>query len=131
MILPPLQGILDQDKFFIYAACDVVYFNEFGPTLINSVLRNTKFGIHLHLYNPTQKQIQYCRSIDRVSITYEYAPLELFEPASQRWTIPPTDPDLTIKYNRTVNAMKKGKDRSILERMQKTYFVFNLFDLLS
>ena len=51
MMLPPMQGILDQDNFFIYTAGDYEYFDEFGPTLINSVLRNTQFGIHLHLYN--------------------------------------------------------------------------------
>jgi hypothetical protein len=115
-------GNLDQNKFFIYAACDVAYFNEFGPTLINSVLQNTTVGIHLHLYNPTTDQIKYCRTLDRVSITYEYAPLELFETSAQQWATIPTDPTLEIKYRRTLNSMKKGKDSSILERMQKTYF---------
>ena len=122
MMMPPLQGILNQPNFFIYAACDYDYFEEFGPPLINSVLRNTKFGIHLHLYNPTPEQIKYCRSVDRVSITYEYAPLKLFETAGQRWVTPPVDPALLVKHKRTLTAMTKGQDSSIQQRMQRTYF---------
>ena len=122
MILPPLQGILNQKNFFIYAACDVEYFNEFGPVLINSVLRNTTFGIHLHLYNPTPEQIRYCRSIDRVSITYEYAPLGMFTIASERWVTVSTDPELADRRRRILTAMSKGKDTSIHQRIQRTYF---------
>lgn len=122
MNLPPLLGILDQPAFFIYAACDQEYFDEFGPALINSVLKNTTFGIHLHLYNPTTDQIKYCRSVDRVSITYEYAPVELFETASKQWAVAPGDPLLLVKYKRTLTAMTKGRDSSIQQRMQRTYF---------
>ena len=122
MMLPPLQGILNQEKFFIYAACDVEYFNEFGPALINSVLKNTAFGIHLHLYNPTLDQIKYCRSIDRVSITYENAPVELFDLAAKKWELVPTDPELADRRKRIITAMGKGKDSSIQQRIQRTYF---------
>jgi hypothetical protein len=44
MMMPPLLGILDQPNFFIYAACDVDYFNDFGPALINSAYRQNLFG---------------------------------------------------------------------------------------
>ena len=44
-MMPPLQGILNQPNFFIYAACDPGYFDEFGPALINSVLKNTTFEV--------------------------------------------------------------------------------------
>jgi hypothetical protein len=122
MILLPLQGILNQEHFFIYAACDVDYFNDFGPALINSVLTNTAFGIHLHLYNPTLDQIQYCRSIDRVSITYETVPIETFDVAADRWKIIPTDPELADRRRRIITAMGKGKDTGIQQRIQRTYF---------
>jgi hypothetical protein len=122
MKLPPLLGILDQDNFFIYAACDVEYFNDFGPALINSVLKNTTFGIHLHLYNPTQEQIRYCRSIDRVSITYEVVPIDLFDAAAKQWEAMPTDPELADRRRRILTAMSKGKDASIQQRIQRTYF---------
>jgi hypothetical protein len=122
MKLPPLLGNLDQDKFFIYAACDVDYFDEFGPTLINSVLKNTTFGIHLHLYNPTPEQIHYCRSVDRVSITYEHAHIDLFTSAAEKWTTVSNDPELADRRRRIVTAMGKGKDVSIQQRIQRTYF---------
>ena len=122
MNLPPLLGILDQPNFFIYAACDVDYFNDFGPALINSVLKNTTFGVHLHLYNPTPEQICYCRSINRVSITYEYAPIEDFDQAAKRWEQVPTDPELADRRKRILTAMGKGKDASIQQRIQRTYF---------
>lgn len=122
MMIPPLQGNLDQNNFFIYVACDVEYFNEFGTALINSVLKNTAFGIHLHLYNPTPEQISYCRSIDRVSITYELAPIEIFNAAADRWKTVPTDPELADRRRRIITAMSKGKDTSIQQRIQRTYF---------
>ena len=122
MQLPPLQGNLVQDNFFIYAACDHDYFNEFGPALVNSVLKNTTFGVHLHLYNPTQEQIRYCRSIDRVSITYETVPLEAFGLAAKQWETVSTDPELADRRRRIITAMSKGKDTSIQQRIQRTYF---------
>lgn len=122
MKLPPLLGILDQRDFFIYAACDVEYFNEFGPALINSVLKNTTVGVHLHLYNPTQDQIKYCRSIDQVSITYENAPLAAFDQAAKQWEQIPSDPALADQRRRIITAMGKGNDSSIQQRIQRTYF---------
>jgi hypothetical protein len=120
--MPPLQGILNQTNFFIYAACDVEYFNEFGPSLINSALTNTAFGVHLHLYNPSPDQILYCRSIDRVSITYEYAPIDMFTAAAEQWTSVSNDPELADRRRRILTAMGKGKDTSIQQRIQRTYF---------
>lgn len=122
MILPPLLGILDQHKFFIYSACDQTYFDEFGPALINSCLQNTQFGVHLHLYNPTPEQIAYCRAIDRVSITYEHAPIDLFDKAAEQWVTVPDNPELADRRRRIITAMGKGGDTSIQQRIQRTYF---------
>jgi hypothetical protein len=122
MKLPPLLGMLDQKDFFIYAACDHEYFTEFGPVLIKSIQQNTKFGVHLHLYNPTADQIKYCRDQERVSITYEAVPIELFNKSAEPWLTKPTDPELELKYKRIINAMSKGHDPSIQHRMQRTYF---------
>lgn len=122
MQLPPLLGNLDQSNFFIYAACDVEYFNEFGPSLIRSIQQNTKFGLHLHLYNPLADQIQYCRSQDRVSVTFEYVSLELFDQATEPWRHEFSDPDTAMKYKRILSAMGKGKDPSLQHRIQRTYF---------
>jgi hypothetical protein len=131
MILPPLLGNLTQKNFFIYTACDVEYFDEFGPTLINSVLKNTAHGIHLHLYNPRPDQVAYCRSLDRVSVTYEDAPIELFKTAAERWLDIPEDPELADRRKRTLTAMSKGNDTSIQQRIQRTYFASARFVRLS
>lgn len=122
MLMPPLHGKLDQSNFFIYAACDHDYFNDFGPALINSVLQNTQFGVHLHLYNPTAEQIAYCNNRDRVSVTHEYAPIELFDVCAKQWATASADPELADRRRRILTAMTKGKDTSIQQRIQRTYF---------
>jgi len=122
MILPPLQGNLDQPGFFIYAAGDSEYFKDFGPALIGSVQRNTNIGLHLHLYNPTPEQIKYCRSQDRVSVTFESVPLELFEPATRPWLVESSNPTQQDQRKRMLTAMSKGHDPSIQHRLQRTYF---------
>jgi hypothetical protein len=45
--MPDLQGTFDQQDFFVYAACDHVYFRDFGPAFINSVRANTDYNIHI------------------------------------------------------------------------------------
>lgn len=122
MNLPNIIGNIDQKDFFIFTACDNHYFDDFGKVLINSVLKNTNFGIHVHIFNPSPENIEFCSKSDRVSFSYEYAPLELFSNAasilSKDLTI---EPNIT-RFNRTITAMNKGKDQSIVHRIQKTYY---------
>jgi hypothetical protein len=121
MQLPGLQGTFDQTDFFVYAACDHAYFTDFGPAFVNSIQRNTDYNIHIHLFNPDPTQIDYCQR-HGVGITWEYTHQLSFVAASQRWIPPPIhDPDKS-QYDRTQNAMVKGNDTSLLERMQKTYY---------
>jgi hypothetical protein len=122
MQLPPLQGNLVQPGFFIYAAGDYEYFRDFGPALIHSIQQNTRHGIHLHLYNPTPDQVQYCRNQERVSVTFESAPAELFDQSASAWATLPADPVLADRYRRITTAMKKGNDVGIRQRIQRTYF---------
>ena len=122
MQIPSLQGNLDQPGFFLYAAGDTEYFREFGPALIRSVQSNTTHGLHLHLYNPTVEQIDYCRSQTRVSVTYEMAPENLFDQAATDWLVAPSDPVQLDRYRRIQTAMKKGGDTSVQQRIQRTYF---------
>jgi hypothetical protein len=122
MLIPNLYGSFEQKEFFIYTAFDKAYFDDFGRPLINSVIRNSKVGIHVHLYNPTPDQIKFCKSNDRVSITHEHAPIELFEAAANKWLIPQTNPIDELYLKRILTSMEKGNDSTILERMQKTYF---------
>lgn len=120
--MPPLQGNLDQSGFFLFAAGDQEYFRDFGPALIYSVQRNTTHGLHLHLYDPSLDQIQYCRAQDRVSVTFESAPIERFDVAAQAWLSVPSDPELADRHRRIHTAMKKGGDINVQQRIQRTYF---------
>lgn len=122
MIIPKIQGNLSQDQFFIYIACDVHYFNNFGKSIINSIKQNSNCGIHVHLYNPSDDQIKYCENSDRVSLTYELVPLDLFEPAANRWLVEPTNAVDQLNYKRIITAMSKSDDVSIVERIQRTYY---------
>lgn len=131
MILPPISGTFAQEDFFIYTACDQYYFKEFGETIINSIKRNSNAGIHIHLYNPLDSQITYCQKLKKVSVTFEYAPIELFSTAALKWATVPTNELEKTFYDRTLNAMSKGNDKSILERMQKTYYACARFIRLS
>jgi hypothetical protein len=121
MIMPPLYGNLSVKDFFIYTACDEKYFDDFAKILINSIKVNTKNDIHIHIFNPRQDQIDFCQS-NNISVTYEYSSIDLFRTAAEKWSVVPTDSIQKNNYDRTLNAMVKGNDRNILERIQKTYF---------
>lgn len=114
MIIPPLQGTCTQDKPFIYAACDSKYFDEFGREFVNSIQQNTQFGIHIHLFNPTQKQLEFCQQ-KHVSVTHEQVPFDAFSSISTNRLDPK-------QLERTHTAMKKGRDQNIAERLRKTYY---------
>jgi hypothetical protein len=122
MIIPAYQGSCTQQEYFIYTACDSGYFEDFGRTLISSIQANGNLGIHLHLFNPTDEQLNYCLSQPKVSVTYEYVAPADFAVASDRWSTAPANEPEKNHYDRTVNAMGKGNDLNILQRMQKTYY---------
>lgn len=131
MQLPELHGNVNQNSFFIYTACDTEYFKEFGRSIINSIKKNTNYGVHLHLYNPTEEQLNFCKSQNNVSFTFEYVPLELFNRSAEKWQTVPICPIEKSKYERILTAMSKGNDKSINERIQRTYFACARFIRLS
>jgi hypothetical protein len=86
MQIPPLLGNLDQDKFFIYAAADTVYFDLHAKPLINSIIANTpEIGVHIHIYNPRPDQIEFCRSRAGVTCSYENPSEVDFQSATDYW----------------------------------------------
>lgn len=121
MIIPPLQGKLNHQDFFIYGACDEHYFDDFGKSLINSIQKNTTNAVHIHLFNPRSDQLEFCQK-KSVSVTYEYVSAELFRQAADKWAGEQQNPTDIDRKNRILKSMEKGKDASIIERMQKTYF---------
>ena len=122
MILPEIHGARMPVDFFIYGACDTEYFAEFGPALIGSIRAHTQDHLHLHIFNPTPAQLDYCATQPGVSVTYESVSPEMFVAAANRWTPVPTDELRKSQFDRTVNAMGKGRDINLHHRMQKTYY---------
>jgi len=116
MILPKVHGQNTQENFYIYAACDSAYFDQFAPALINSVLANTDQGLHLHLFNPRDDQINYCRRT-RISATWEFVDRNKFSRARERWNTIDED-----QRRRTQTAMTKSDDVDVQERLIRTYF---------
>jgi hypothetical protein len=121
MNLPDLQGTCNHQDFFIYSACDTTYFDQFAPAFINSVRCNANANIHLHLFNPRADQIDYCQRA-QVSATWEQVSNSLFDLATQRWDSIPASGSAKLHYDRTVNAMIKGGDATLQERIKKTYY---------
>jgi hypothetical protein len=130
MQLPNTHGSLSQSNHYIYTACDSKYFDSFAKVLINSIHRNTDFAIHVHLFNPTDSQLEFC-SKHSVSVTHETVLTESFATAAHRWDSAALNETEQSQLNRTQNAMRKGQDRNILERMQKTYYACARFIRLS
>lgn len=119
MQLPELHGNLKYNNFFIYAACDEKYFDDFALPIIKSIKQNTTHNLHLHIFNPRQDQIDLCKKED-ISYSYEYIQ-ETFDKIKRRWEGKLTDSE-EEQYKRILGAIEKSKDSSILERLQKTYY---------
>ena len=122
MILPQTHGARMPVDFFIYGACDSEYFAEFGHALIGSIRAHTQDHLHLHIFNPTTAQLDYCATRPGVSVTYEYLTPDMFVLAANKWTAVPQDELRKSQFDRTVNAMGKGRDINLHQRMQKTYY---------
>ena len=123
MIIPPLQGKLKQDSFFIYAAADSNYFDQFGRALINSITCNTQdTGIHLHLYNPTADQIDFCQNKPKVSVTWEEFTQADLQPAVDYWSrLDLPEPDASRRTK--MLCMKQFADSDDVARwIHKTYY---------
>lgn len=126
MILPTLQGSLQQEDFFIYAAADAQYFDLYAVPLINSTVRNTPHGVHIHIYNPRPDQIQRCHAHDRVSVTWETFDDSLFEPAVTFWTQPDLADPYLARRNRMLGTKVVEKNLSLRDNLavwlRKTYY---------
>lgn len=122
MMIPPLEGKLKQEDFFIYSACDTKYFEEFGKIFINSVLKNTSSGLHIHIFNPSPEQIDFCTKHPRISVSHERIIEENFINMARYWEKEPNNDLEKIRLERIKTAMVKGNDKTIIERLQKTYY---------
>ena len=121
MLLPPVQGSLSQEKFFMYAAADSIYFDLHAKPLIKSVLVNAPdYGIHIHIYDPLPGQIEFCRDHPDVSYTYEYTNDQDFDQTCRYWQ---TRTNLTNDRQRQM--FKKGQTFGPVELkklIKQTYY---------
>ena len=122
MILPTLHGNLSQQDFFIYAAADSTYFDQYGKTLINSVQRNTKYGVHIHIYNPTQEQIDFCHNTSNVSVTWEYFDEKTLASAIKFWSSPNLKEPYLSRRNRMLGTKVVDKNLPVKENVEKWLF---------
>jgi hypothetical protein len=126
MILPTLFGNLDQDRFFVYAAADSVYFDLHARPLINSIIANAPgHGIHIHIYDPRPDQIAFCRAIPSVTCTYEILDDLAFQQAADYWLT-----RCTFINERQQQMHKKGQKLgrdALLKLLRQTYYACGRF----
>jgi hypothetical protein len=130
MKLPPLLGNLDQNKFFICAAADTVYFDLHARPLINSIIANTpNYGVHIHIYDPRPDQLEFCRSRSGVTVTYETLDPVQFNKVTVRW-LKRTD----FANDRQRQMYKKGQTQgsdALNLLVRQTYYACTRFIRLS
>ena len=118
--MPPLQGKMSQDRFFLFAAADPVYFDVHARPLIASIRANTPdYGVHIHIYNPRPDQIEFCAA-PGVSCTYETLDPGIFDDITQYWL---TRRDFANERQRQM--YKKGQTLGVHELrklVQQTYY---------
>ncbi len=122
MLIPDMQGNFRQTGFFIYAAADSRYFDLYGRALVNSVMRNTDYGVHLHLYDPRSDQIAWLDQA-RVSVTWENIQPDQFDRTVQfwsHWDLPEPAASRKIKMLNLKSATKDNRDLALWIR--KTYY---------
>lgn len=124
MILPEIKFQKNNKDFFIYFAADEKYFDEYGKCLINSCLKNVPdYGIHSHLYNPTQNQIDFC--VKRgVSLSYEYIEESLFEKVSVEILSEKNRDSIVSKIPYTKKRMNLKES---IYNIKRTYFACSRF----
>lgn len=122
MKLPQLQGSSPPSGFYLYAACDEHYFDQYATSFVTSTRANAGCSVHLHVFNPRPDQIDRFGVVDGVSISFEHISEHQFDAAAQRWQSQDLDAVQQTQLARTRQAMIKGHDRDIQQRMLRTYY---------
>lgn len=121
MNLPQLQGSCPHNSFFIYAAADAAYFDLYGIPLINSVLRNTAHGCHVHIYDPRPDQIDWIKTQPRASVSWEITAPNQFDSAVDFWNQPSLPEPYHSRRNKML-GMKQLEPQTIAVWIRKTYY---------
>jgi hypothetical protein len=116
MDLPSVSGQHPATDFYIYSACDSLYFDQFAVPFFRSAQQNADLPVHLHIFNPRQDQLETCAR-NGVSVTWEDVSADQFTAAASKLSNTGGEP-----LRRTQVAMHKGGDADITERVIKTYY---------
>ena len=131
MQLPMIQGKLDQDGFFVYAAADRAYFDRFGRALARSLTLNTKYGMHFHLYDPTNDQLIWCDQTDRVSVTWEYLLPKQMQSTIDFWSKSNLPEPYASRKNKMLGLKQFADNANLVAWLYKTYYACMRFVRLS
>jgi hypothetical protein len=72
MKLSPILGQTNISGNSFFFGADSLYFEQFGKTLAKSLRKHAGWAnIHVHLYNPNDEQIEWCRK-NQLTASYEY-----------------------------------------------------------
>lgn len=122
MNLPAIQGTLEQKDFFFYVAADSVYFQRFGIALVNSIERNTGYGIHVHLYDPTPNDLDFCSKHTRVSYTWENLLPDQFDSTLAFWSRSDLPEPYLSRRNKMLGLKQFTDSADLSKWLRKTYF---------
>lgn len=76
MILPKISGDVDISNDGFYFGCDSIYFELYGQALLKSLEIHAPWANkHVHLFNPTETQIQWCKN-NKTTLSFEYISLD-------------------------------------------------------
>lgn len=128
MLIPSRLGNIPPTSPFIFTAGDSKYFEIYGKPLVNSILQNTKYHVHIHLYNPSTQHLDWLVK-DRVSFSYEYVDKEEFCDIAADWLVRKDFNNIREKQ-----MFDKGQlygEKFLQELIRKTYYACCRFIRLS
>lgn len=121
MTLPLLQAQYPQSSYLIYAAADTIYFDRYAKPLIVSAERNTPdLGIHLHIYDPTKQQLQWCESRKNLTVSWESVDYKFLKHVAEQWNT-----KTNLSNQRQIEMKKKSQtlpNRDFLKLVHNTYY---------
>lgn len=124
MILPDLHGNLPEENVIFYIAADENYFNLYGKMLINSIRVNFNYGIHLHLYNPSDDTKKYLKNRG-ITYSFEYFDEKSVEHAFQIYKSIGPDWEFTRRRSK---MLKPGENLEKLKKeLVRTYYACSRF----
>lgn len=127
-MIPELHGKMTSADTVIFTAADENYFNQYAKYLIKSAKQHLNFPVHIHLYNPSEESLIWCK-INDVSTSYEYFDVDSLQPTFEKWVVDQVSEENIRKKN---HMIKDPTDHARLKNeILKTYYACTRFIRLS